>query len=80
MSHLLSLWWLVYPRGRRQWRRHRYLSHEPFWVQRVGNSQRLAPHLVERQRLATPLLRDEKVEFTLRELERIWNERTNGPY
>ena len=35
---------------------------------------------VERQRLATPLLRDEKVEFTLRELERIWNERTDGPY
>jgi predicted amidohydrolase len=35
---------------------------------------------VERQRLATPLLRDEKVEFTLRELERIWNERTSGPY
>jgi len=35
---------------------------------------------VERQRLATPLLRDEKIEFTLRELERIWNERTDGPY
>jgi predicted amidohydrolase len=35
---------------------------------------------VERQRLAVPLLRDEKVEFTLRELERIWNERTDGPY
>jgi predicted amidohydrolase len=35
---------------------------------------------VERQRLATPLLRDEKAEFTLRELERIWNERTDTPY
>jgi predicted amidohydrolase len=35
---------------------------------------------VERQRLATPLLRDEKVELTLRELERVWNERTEGPY
>jgi predicted amidohydrolase len=35
---------------------------------------------VERQRLAVPLLRDEKAEFTLRELERIWNERTDTPY
>jgi predicted amidohydrolase len=35
---------------------------------------------VERQRLVTPLLRDEKAEFTLRELERIWNERTDAPY
>ena len=35
---------------------------------------------VERQRQQTPLLRDEKVEFTLRELERIWNERTDGPF
>ena len=35
---------------------------------------------VDRQRLATPLLRDEKVEFTLRELERITRERTDGPY
>jgi NAD+ synthase (glutamine-hydrolysing) len=35
---------------------------------------------VERQRLVTPLLRDEKVEFTLRELQRIWDERTAGPY
>jgi predicted amidohydrolase len=35
---------------------------------------------VERQRLAAPLLRDEKAEFTLRELERIWNERTDAPY
>jgi predicted amidohydrolase len=35
---------------------------------------------VERQRVMTPLLRDEKVEFTLRELERIWDERTSGPY
>ena len=38
------------------------------------------PREVERQRLATPLLRDEKVDFTLRELERIWNERTETPY
>ena len=35
---------------------------------------------VERQRLMTPLLRDEKVDFTLRELEKLWNERTAGPY
>jgi predicted amidohydrolase len=35
---------------------------------------------VERQRVMTPLLRDEKVDFTLRELERLWNERTAGPY
>ena len=35
---------------------------------------------VERQRVITPLLRDEKVEFTLRELERVWDERTAGPY
>ena len=35
---------------------------------------------VERERLTTPLLRDEKVELTLRELERIWDERTGGPY
>jgi NAD+ synthase (glutamine-hydrolysing) len=35
---------------------------------------------VERQRLVTPLLRDEKVDFTLRELEKLWNERTAGPY
>ncbi|MFN2464505.1 MAG: nitrilase-related carbon-nitrogen hydrolase [Candidatus Dormibacteria bacterium] len=35
---------------------------------------------VHRQRVITPLLRDEKVEFTLRELERIWDERTAGPY
>ncbi|HEV1997842.1 MAG TPA: nitrilase-related carbon-nitrogen hydrolase [Candidatus Dormibacteraeota bacterium] len=35
---------------------------------------------VERQRVITPLLRDEKVDFTLRELERIWDERTAGPY
>jgi predicted amidohydrolase len=35
---------------------------------------------VERQRQQTPLLRDEKVEFTLRELERVWNERTDGPF
>ena len=38
------------------------------------------PREVERQRLQTPLLRDEKVELTLRELERIWNERTDAPY
>jgi len=35
---------------------------------------------VERQRVITPLLRDEKVDFTLRELERIWDERTAGPF
>lgn len=35
---------------------------------------------VERQRQMTPLLRDEQVDFTLRELERIWDERTSGPY
>ena len=35
---------------------------------------------VERQRVITPLLRDEKVDFTLRELERVWDERTAGPY
>jgi predicted amidohydrolase len=35
---------------------------------------------VERQRQMTPLLRDEKVDFTLRELERVWDERTSGPY
>jgi predicted amidohydrolase len=38
------------------------------------------PREVERQRLQTPLLRDEKVELTLHELERIWNERTDAPY
>jgi predicted amidohydrolase len=35
---------------------------------------------VRRQRTATPLLREERVDFTLRELERIWRERTEGPY
>jgi len=44
----------------------------------------LAQHMlhaeVERQRQMTPLLRDEKVDFTLRELERVWDERTSGPY
>ncbi|MEA2646251.1 MAG: hypothetical protein QOE92_1334 [Chloroflexota bacterium] len=35
---------------------------------------------VERQRQQTPLLRDEKVEFTLRELGRVWDERTDGPF
>lgn len=35
---------------------------------------------VERQRLSVPLLRDEKVDLTLRELEQAWNERTGGPY
>ncbi len=35
---------------------------------------------VERQRVITPLLRDEKVDLTLRELERLWDERTAGPY
>jgi predicted amidohydrolase len=35
---------------------------------------------VDRQRRATPMLRDEKVELTLRELEKIWDERTSGPF
>jgi predicted amidohydrolase len=35
---------------------------------------------VERQRQATPLVRDEKIEFTLRELERVFDEQTSGPY
>lgn len=35
---------------------------------------------VQRQRQATPMLRDEKVEFTLRELERVWDERTGEQY
>jgi predicted amidohydrolase len=35
---------------------------------------------VERQRVATPLLRDEKFELTLRELQRTIDERTAGPY
>ncbi|MDQ6747227.1 MAG: hypothetical protein M3010_03855, partial [Candidatus Dormibacteraeota bacterium] len=35
---------------------------------------------VERQRQITPLLRDENVDFTIRELERLWDERTTGPY
>jgi NAD+ synthase (glutamine-hydrolysing) len=38
------------------------------------------PREVERKRLATPLMRDERVEFTLRELGRIWDERTSGPF
>lgn len=35
---------------------------------------------VERQRLMTPLLRDEKLDFTLRELQRLHAARTSGPY
>jgi predicted amidohydrolase len=35
---------------------------------------------VRRQREATPLLRDEQIDFTLRELQRIWDERTQTPY
>jgi predicted amidohydrolase len=35
---------------------------------------------VERQRMMTPLLRDEKLDFTLRELERLHDEQTSGPY
>ncbi|MHB8508885.1 MAG: nitrilase-related carbon-nitrogen hydrolase [Candidatus Dormibacteria bacterium] len=38
------------------------------------------PREVERRRLHTPLLRDEKVELTLRELERHLSETTDGPY
>lgn len=51
----------------------------------AGEEERLLvvdidPREVERKRLATPLMRDERVEFTLRELERIWDERTSRAY
>jgi len=35
---------------------------------------------VRRQRLANPLLRDERVELTINELRRVWHERTRKPY
>ncbi len=35
---------------------------------------------VRRQRLATPLLRDERLELTINELQRVWHERTRQPY
>jgi len=35
---------------------------------------------VQRQRVATPLLADERVDFTLRELRRIVDEQVDGPY
>ncbi len=35
---------------------------------------------VRRQRLANPLLRDERLELTINELRRVWHERTRKPY
>lgn len=35
---------------------------------------------VRRQRLANPLLRDEKLELTINELRRVWHERTRRPF
>ena len=35
---------------------------------------------VRRERLANPLLRDEKLELTINELQRVWHERTRRPY
>jgi len=35
---------------------------------------------VRRERLANPLLRDERVELTINELRRVWHERTRKPY
>ncbi|HEX3630460.1 MAG TPA: nitrilase-related carbon-nitrogen hydrolase [Candidatus Dormibacteraeota bacterium] len=35
---------------------------------------------VRRQRLANPLLRDEKIELTINELRRVWHERTRKPF
>lgn len=35
---------------------------------------------VRRQRLATPLLRDERLELTINELRRVWHERSSTPY
>jgi len=35
---------------------------------------------IRRQRLATPLLRDERVELTIHELQRVFHERTRQPY
>lgn len=35
---------------------------------------------VRRERLSNPLLRDEKLELTINELQRVWHERTRKPY
>ena len=35
---------------------------------------------IRRERLATPLLRDERLELTINELKRVWHERTRTPY
>lgn len=35
---------------------------------------------IRRQRLANPLLRDERLELTINELRRVWHERTRKPY
>ncbi len=35
---------------------------------------------VRRERLTSPLLRDEKLELTINELRRVWHERTREPY
>ena len=35
---------------------------------------------VRRQRLANPLLRDEKLELTINELRRVWHERSRKPF
>ena len=35
---------------------------------------------VRRERVASPLLRDERVELTINELQRAWHERTRKPY
>ena len=35
---------------------------------------------VRRERIANPLLRDERVELTINELRRVWHERTRKPY
>jgi predicted amidohydrolase len=35
---------------------------------------------VRRERLANPLLRDERIELTINELRRVWHERTRKPY
>ena len=35
---------------------------------------------IRRERVSSPLLRDEKVELTINELRRVWDERTREPY
>ena len=35
---------------------------------------------IRRERLANPLLRDERLEVTITELRRVWHERTRRPY